>query len=261
MMDWTLILAAHGAGDGSLANRRAQEMALQISKCCNIAGALTAFNKGRPGFADVFDRVETSRVVVVPLMTSDGYCAKEVLPSALAVGASARDCELVIARPVGLMPQIENLFVDLVLESIAANGLGANETDVLVIGHGTSFNCRSNSRTYEIAAHLQQQSVMRNAYAGFLDESPFIPDILRDRSPGHLIAIPFLFGGGSHVLEDIPALLTLTEAGRRPDESLVEQHGQWWTILTQPIGRRPRIADLVIATAHSAIATQLLETP
>ena len=76
-----VILAAHGAGDGSEANRGLLELAHTLGALRPDVTFECAFWKGTPSFERSARRLRGQHPVVVPIMTSDGYYANFLIPN------------------------------------------------------------------------------------------------------------------------------------------------------------------------------------
>lgn len=249
MNDVTLILAAHGCGDGSPANQRVVQTAESINASGTFQAVIAAFNKGRPGFDDILSFVMTQRVVVVPLMTSAGYFSDDVLPRRLYDGTDGRGMEVCITPPVGMMPEIVDLVVDMTRDGLARFELAPTATEVIVVGHGTTRNRKSSQRTYDVSRAIEAAIPVRSVTAAFLDEPPYVAEVSRQRSAENLVVVPFLFGGGAHVLEDIPGALGLPAVTAAYDSPIVQSSDSGMTILLPPIGWHPALEKSIVSLA------------
>ncbi len=254
MMQTTLILAAHGDGDESESNTRVRAIASEIHRDGMFSQVLSTFNKGTPSFENVLREVNTSHVVVVPLMTSDGYFANDVLPQRLYAGQpEAQPTEVTITPPIGVATEIELMLIDAVHEVLAEFSLDASATDVLVVGHGTTRNANSSQRTNAIANALADATPVRNVFTAFLDEPPSIKSVLSNTRNGDLVVVPFLFGGGGHVLHDIPKALGMQPQLRGYFEPVLLRRDDGMTILLPPLGWMPGIVDVIRSVAGKAV--------
>jgi len=254
MIPTALILAAHGDGDDSESNERVRLLAREIESGDGFAQVIPAFNKGMPGFDEVLDQVNANRVVVVPLMTSDGYFVKEVLPRRLSSESKdTREKKVTVTPPLGAAIEIEPMLLRAVNEVICLEAMDIGSTDVLVVGHGTMRNTQSSRRTNEIAKALVAASPIRSVSTAFLDEPPSIKEVLSRRADGDLVVIPFLFGGGGHVLEDIPLALGMAPLKAGYSDAIVFRRGEYKTVLLPPLGWMPGIKDVVHSVADQAL--------
>lgn len=200
-----VIVAAHGSRHGNAAaivnghvERLRREYALE---------AFSAFHVGRPGFGRVLGRLETGRGVIVPFFAADGYYSRRVLPDAVAGSRLSTGIELRQTRAVGTAPQLPDLVRNRVLQLTGRLGLKLERTSILVVGHGTPRHPASRVSTGWVADRLSQTSLFRTVAAAFLAEPPAIEEQLELLPADQKIVVPYLIGGGSHVLEDLPRRL------------------------------------------------------
>ena len=75
----SVALAAHGSLAYPNANRSLFELADQVANSGLFSQVTPAFLNGQPQASEVFGLLPDGDVVVVPVMTSDGYYTKNVL--------------------------------------------------------------------------------------------------------------------------------------------------------------------------------------
>ncbi len=197
----TLVLAAHGAGDGSRSNERVRELAQRVAERRRDLRVKTAFKLGTPTIDDVLASVRGADAVVLPLMTSAGYFAGEYL----------RERAAGIARvlpAIGLDRRITTLCTEEVQRAVKDAGPSATGEDlVLVVGHGTRRSAASGDSTRELAQAIHGATGIE-AIPAFLDQDPLLEDLAPGLGARRLIVLPFLLGGGGHHVEDIPQRLS-----------------------------------------------------
>jgi sirohydrochlorin ferrochelatase len=202
----TVILAAHGAGDGSEANRSVLELTDALRWRRPHVRFECAFWKGTPSFQDAAGAFRGQAPVVVPIMASDGYYARQRLPEELTKGDPSRS--FVITRPIGTLPAFSHVLASRVREAVGGiTQRGVNPT-VLLVGHGTPRLRSSGDAARRLREELACTFPQTEVLAAFLDESPYVSDVadsLRDRP---VVAAPLLMGGGPHVLVDLGRALT-----------------------------------------------------
>lgn len=255
----TLILAAHGAHDGSAANARVRTFAEVIAQREHFAVVKVAFNLGTPGFADVFEQVSTKVATVVPVMTSDGYFRRRVLPKALQAAGGQLPPELRLTPPVGTHPRVAALLAQLVRETAAAQRVDLATAAIAVIGHGTRKDARSGAATDALRDTLQGEFETSAVVSAFLDQDPEVNVVptLTDRAT--IVIAPFFIGGGSHALEDIPEALGVEPAAvmDRPAEATVA--GRRF-VFTPALGDLDALVELIIDRAGGDEYEQLTPT-
>jgi sirohydrochlorin ferrochelatase len=205
-----VILAAHGAGDGSQANRALLELTGALRVRRPHVRFECAFWKGTPSFEDATRSLRGQGPVVVPIMASDGYYARRRLPEELAKGDPSRS--FAIAPPIGTLPAFSYILASRVDEALRRmTGRGLNPA-VLLVGHGTP-RVRSSG---DVARRLRDELALAFPHTeiltAFLDESPHLSDVSGSLGDGPVVAVPLLMGGGPHVLVDLARALTAPRA-------------------------------------------------
>lgn len=270
MNDVALILAAHGslplAGSGCdpTTNAEISDLvhAFESHERCKSTGvfepacgwfdeAIAAFHQGEPSFADAIDSLESSRVVVVPFFASDGYYCNTVLPAAIAKSARYAEKSIRITPPVGTHPLTTQLILARVQGLLRKREGDGTQTTVIIVGHGTKRSSRSTLSTINLAAHLRRKCRCASVRYAFLDEEPFVEQVVNELSTTTAVAIPFFIGQSSHAGSDVPRRLGLKlDEG----ESLpVEQQVNGVSIHCDvAVGTYPGMAEVVAARADEA---------
>lgn len=116
---------------------------------------------------------------------------------------------------------------------------------LLIIAHG-SPRASSNAPLWEVVSRLRERGDFPMVGVGFLDcNEPNIPDAidaLIAQGAFRIVAVPYFLHGGSHVAEDLPALLSQSQ----------ERHRNVPILLGDYIGRSPRLTDLLEERAEFA---------
>jgi sirohydrochlorin ferrochelatase len=239
----TVILAAHGAGDGSQANRALLELMDALSVRWPHVRFECAFWKGTPSFQEAAWSLRGQGPVVVPIMASDGYYARRRLPEELAKGDPSRS--FVIAPPIGTLPEFSFILasrVDEALRGMAGRGLNPA---VLLVGHGTP-RVRSSG---DVARRLRDELALAFPHTeiltAFLDESPHLSDVAGSLGDRPVVVVPLLMGGGPHVLVDLAHVLTAPQASSGRD--IVTETLR----VLPPILEWPELASLTLEAINS----------
>jgi sirohydrochlorin ferrochelatase len=232
-----VILAAHGAGDGSEANRGVVELADSLRRRRPGVRFECAFWKGRPTFRQAARSLRGQSAVVVPIMASDGYYARFRLPEEWAKGDPSHSW--VIAPPIGTLPTFSRVLETRVGDALAGMNRRGHDPIVLLVGHGTTRVRFSGDTTRRIRGELAAAFPRTEIVASFLDESPHITEVARSLGDRPVVVAPLLLGGAPHVLIDIAKAL---------DEPRREKAG--WAIDAQTILpsilKWPELASLVL---------------
>ena len=195
------------------------------------------FHQGEPGFTAALDQTTAERVLVLPLFTSAGYYTEQVLPAALARSRRYRQVQLRQAPPIGVHPAIATLVAARLRTVAAAERLNLAETSVLLAGHGTPRNPKSRLATFRLAETLMSRGDADEVVCGFLDDEPSIETAIAGVGNGDVLVIPFLIGGGSHALEDLPRRL-----GNPRDRRIV---------LDVPVGAYEGLGELLLGIVRT----------
>jgi sirohydrochlorin ferrochelatase len=240
----SVILAAHGAGDGSEANRRLLALAdaLRVARPGVRFGC--AFWKGTPSFEDAARSSRGQGPVVVPIMASGGYYARRRLPEEWAKGDPSRS--FVIAPPIGTLPAFPRVLatkVGVAVTDMMRRGLNPV---VLLVGHGTTRILSSGDAARSVRDELALTFPHTEILTAFLDESPHLSDVAGSLGDRPVVAAPLLLGGGPHVLVDLVGALTAPRASSRLG------HMTETLKILPPILEWPELASLTLEAIDSA---------
>lgn len=249
MTGTALILAAHGSRHEPTANALLREWAAMIAARGGFDKVLAAFHQGEPTFAMVLDHTSADDIIVVPVMTSEGYYCNEFLPAELAKNRRHAAIRLVITPPIGVHADIPEMVEVRGLELAGRFGIDPCKSAVALIGHGTRRNPNSRMATQRLAEALRKRGRFAEVGAFFLDEPPAVEEALLQLTRANILVLPFLISGGPHAVQDIPARLGLIapHSGALPIAG--EAHG-CRLICDAPIGTDPRLLDIILDLAN-----------
>ena len=219
-VDLDVILAAHGAGNGSRANELVNACARRLEASLTGVRVTAAFHHGAPSFADALLSADRARRLVVPLLASDGYYAARMrreVERAAVTGTAP-----IMLAPVGTQRAFVRALAHRVARHIVEHGLAPARTIAVVVGHGTLRHPGSGRAARSLAQAITRVSGV-TAHAAYLDESPLLEDVIR-RVPldASLVVVPLLVGGGDHAENDVPARVRAGARGRGvPDDCVV----------------------------------------
>ncbi|MCY3946363.1 MAG: hypothetical protein OXF44_08780 [Anaerolineaceae bacterium] len=182
---------------------RAKGVADEISAC---------FWKEPPSFRNALGNLRSETVVVVPVLATDGYFARTVIPAEMGLdGPFTRVGKRCIhyTRPLGLHPRLGEVLHASVLQQIQALGAGPEEVAVAVIGHGTRRDARSREAARHVARSLAAKLPDCDVLEAYLDDDPPIPSIYERTGKAIVLAAPWFLAPGSHVSVDVPVALGL----------------------------------------------------
>lgn len=226
--DLDIILAAHGAGDNSPANARVRQWARELESTYVGARAVAAFHLGTPSYDEALDSANRFRRIVIPCLTSDGFHADRLRDAVRrAEHRSGGKWAIQIATPIGCGGEAVHGIARRVQRRLGTFSVDPSRAVVVVVGHGTNRHERSANATRALAESIERLTRTRSVVA-FLADVPTVDDtIAMAHDCEVIVVVPFLVGGGPHVLQDLPELIRLGNA-RRVGASA------WVTVLDPP---------------------------
>lgn len=237
-----VILAAHGAGDDSAANAAIRRLAMDAALATGLP-IMPAFNLGRPRYEDALAAIDARHIIVVPLMTSAGYFAGEVVPRRF------RQTRCIVAEPVGIRPDLVSALAARTARTAAAASFAPVMTTVIVVGHGTERCSTSGEAAGALALAIAELVPGITARAAFLDQEPLLEDAARMIETANVIIVPLLVGGGHHASIDIAARL-----GINADQPLgVHERAGRRYVFEPPLIDRPELLDAVVACINAQV--------
>ncbi len=280
----TIILAAHGAGDDSPANKIVHKHANRIRKTNRFHRVLTTFNKGTPHYSEILDTLEhlqnecsvtpcgwrenqpmlTSSthstntptvigtdIIIVPLMTSAGYVSQSILPEQLRKNTRHDNVQLQFTDPVGTHPSLKPAIAARAQSIINNNYFSQSPLTIILVGHGTKRSTTSKHATESLATHLRTTIPNTSVQTAYLDDDPHLPTVITNIPPHHnILTIPFLIGGGGHALNDIPNNIGLSTTPTEV-QPIIEYQNNRTLICDTPTGHLPIITDIILDLATS----------
>jgi sirohydrochlorin ferrochelatase len=230
-----LVLAAHGSNEPAV-NEGIVELARRAGRRLGFDEAIAAFHRGDPTFAQALDTLRSDDVVVVPLLQSEGYYCRRVLPAELEKNHRFGAIQVRQTRAVGVHPALGAALERRVRELRAAHQL--DRPAIALVGHGTPRH-RGSREAAEASAFELARTTGLLARAFFLDEDPPV-DSIPDLAPGRdLIVLPLLIGAGRHATQDLTQRLGASRAGAK-------------MVIDRPLGLDPAIEEIVIDLARQS---------
>jgi sirohydrochlorin cobaltochelatase len=260
-----LIIAGHGSHrnpDSAAPVHRAVAAAREEG---SFAEVRPAFWKESPSFREVLHTVDADEAIVVPLFVSEGYFVQQVLPREFGLGIEDRGDDaptLRYADPIGTHPEMTEVIAARARRMLAgeyadvpsADAGGAVSTDdaaLAVVGHGTERNPNSAEAVYDHVETLREEYDFAEVGALFMDEAPYVEDVLDEFSADKIAVVPLFTADGFHTRDEIPELLGLTDDPTTgyPVPGTVEGRQIWYS---SAVGTDPLVADVVVERAAEA---------
>lgn len=173
---------------------------------------------------------------VFPVFMADGFFVGRVLPERLrAIGRG----EARVLAPLGLLPAFSDHCAGMIRAALEGSGILPGAATVILAAHGSARGPRPAACARSLARELERLTGVREVRAAFIEEPPFLTDILR-ATEAPAICLPCFATDAGHATGDVP--------------DAVETSGFAGQVL--PVaGTAPGIARLIareIAEAHSA---------
>jgi uroporphyrin-III C-methyltransferase len=239
-----LVLAAHGSEHHPTANALVRRLAEAVRGRRHFDEVAVAFHRGEPRFDGVLDELSADEVTVVPLLTSAGHYTDVVLPEALSRNQRFAGLRVRQTPPVGTHQGIAPLVARRVTEVLRQAGIRRHSASLAIVGHGTPRHPESRTSALHLADTLRRRRVAGEVLAAFLDDDPPLEDLLQTAALPHLVVVPFLIGG-THVVEDIPRLLSLTDSRRAMRNARLPT-----VTIDHALGSYPGLVEIIIDLAR-----------
>ena len=246
--DAALLLFGHGTSDGS-GSAIADALAAEIRKAGVFGAVATSFALQPPSPAAALAALPQRRVVVVPLLATEGGVATMVLPRLLNEAGDAG--RLTVLPPIGLDGEVRGIAADIADRAIAEAGLDPAAVAVLVAGHGSTKRTASERATGALAAALAQRGRYGEVGAVYLEQAPLAADWRDVTDRPDVVVVPLFVSGGRHEEADLPALLQSKDT--LVDGTPMADGRRLW--LTAAVGRHPAMAGLILRRAVAALGT------
>jgi sirohydrochlorin cobaltochelatase len=272
-----LVLVAHGSSTDFRAGEAAFRCAGELRRRAAFAEVIPAFWKQSPRLVEIVESLSWPKIVIVPLLASEGYFADRQIPRALGLpeprgGDGVRICvkgdrTLYYGRPVGTHPEIARAIVSLAEDAVASRPFPRApepvETALFVAGHGTTKHPQSRQAVENHVQTIRQRTLYGETHAVFLEEDPLIGRCYEMTGLPNLIMVPLFIGEGGHAREDLPVCLGESRErvcqrlalGRPGWSNPTERHGKrvW---LSPSVGAHPLLLDTILARAREALSQE-----
>lgn len=267
--DATLIVLGHGTtlNDGSALP--VIQHAAELRRRGIFAAVREAFWKQEPQIKSVLSEIKTRRIIIAPLMISEGYFASEVIPRELGLDANFRretaEFHLIYAKPVGTHPSMTRVLLaraaGVVEEFPFPRAPKPKDITLFIAGHGTERSAQSRIAIERQVESIRAMNLYPDVRAIYMDEDPRIENCQATAATRNVVVVPFFISDGLHTTEDIPVLLGEPErivkeklaAGQPTWRNPTERHGKL-TWYSQAIGSEPMMADVIMERVREAVA-------
>ncbi|ADV68815.1 DR2241 family protein [Deinococcus maricopensis] len=249
----SLVLIGHGSHLNSESAGAVYRYAELLRERGLFDEVVEGYWKEEPSLRQVLRTCRYTDVTVIPMFISEGYFTETVIPRELGLGHQGPVPPEGIARVLGgktvrytLPYGVHASMSDVILARAheALPDANAQDTALVIIGHGTTRNENSNRVIHQNAERLRAAGLFAEVHALFLDEDPRLStwtDVVR--SP-RVVMVPFFASEGWHTLETIPEDLGLTGE--------VTTFGAQTVYYSKPTGTHAMVADVVLNLAEGA---------
>jgi sirohydrochlorin cobaltochelatase len=211
-MSKALVLAGHGSHISPNTAGVVWELVDELRRLGAADEVTAAFWKEFPSFHQVIDTLTADEIIVVPVFTARGYFTQTVIPAEMGLDGewTRRDGRTIrYTGPLGEHPDLKEVALRRVRQTIDQYGLDGQETAAAVIGHGTRRSSESRATTQAQVEVIQASGLVAQAIAVYLDDTPAIPDIYELTAAPNVVAVPYFLASGSHTTIDVPRELGL----------------------------------------------------
>lgn len=264
----TLLLAFHGATDDNRPAQAGQALASKLEASGVFREVRAGFYKHAPFMKDLLNASTGRPVYVLPMLMSEGFFARQVFPRFLNLTKDSiqtfphiqtiQEKTIVYTKPLGSLPGMLDLILQCVKDTLTSAPLKTPtplpEIDIALIGHGTPRHTQSKETTQDLAKKLNQAPVCGASRAFFIEEAPFVHEMLDWQTDNdHTMVVPLMAADGPHAIQDIP--IALGQPERMVKENVTRGEPTWsnptlkngrhiW--ITPPIGLSSQLPDLII---------------
>lgn len=268
-----LILVGHGSQRSSGSSRSTIRHAEILRARGLFASVHAAFLKQEPGLEGLLDTLDAETVAVVPIMAAEGYLTETLIPEQMGLTGLVTERitpqghqRIYRCEAIGTHPMFLDAAAVQIADVIRTHNLSADETCVLVAGHGNSSNTLNADQTRRVATRIRAEGVAGSVRCAFLEQSPFIRDWRRETDAKTIVFFPYLISGGVHGAQDMPALM-----GLDPDDPalaalgddkpaagpFVVDDGQRTVFYLRPAGADPAVEDIIAQRVEKALSQSL----
>jgi sirohydrochlorin cobaltochelatase len=250
-----LIVAAHGSHRNPDSATPTYAHADALRERGAFEQVREAFWKKEPSFRSVLRTVDADEAYVVPLFVSRGYFVDRVLPREFALGVAdvagtGHEPAVIHADPVGTHPATTDV-VAARARRILGDDVAEADAALAVVGHGTERDPTSADAVYDHVDALRETTDFAAVGALFMDEAPFVADVLDRFDAPDVAVVPLFVADGFHTQDEIPALLGITDDARSgyPVPGRVDGRRIWYA---SAVGTDPLVPEVILGRAADA---------
>jgi len=206
----------------------------------------------------------------VPNLATTGYIFSQKLPEALGLTGVITERitprghqRLILTQPVGTHPLVAQIMAASIQSTLKNFGLKAEDTALVVIGHGSTKSRASFTQTKKVAHEMAQFGLIDLAghegiFTAFLEEIPYIQDWHMQTQAQNIIFAPALISDGYHANRDIPLAIGFDPSDRSFMDNLSKglaskrQKDGKCLVYLPPVGLSPDISEIIFSRVKQA---------
>ena len=197
-----VLIVAHGERGGNLNNARLLELADEVRQRLGNVEVEAGVLRGSPSIADAWANMSSDERVIYPFFMADGFFCNRILPKKVSEAIGEGGAAFEMLPPFGVSDWLSDGIAAALLREMDGLGLTHQRPPLLIVAHGASVDRQSSNRAHELADRLKETGYFGPVSVGFLDEAPYIRDMVADLAPNTLV-LPHFNGLGSHSVDDM----------------------------------------------------------
>jgi len=196
-----ILLCSHGIyGGPGVVECHAETLNARLAKadvdvCCLL---------GSPNIAEILP-TRTGELTIVPVLMADGFTMNKLRETVAELAVDTK-ATVTITPPIGAMPELTELLINVSLESCKQRGWLPAATNILLAAHGSKRVSTTSKTTLFHLDRIRRQNHFAEVEAAFLDQEPFIADKLAAWRQSNSILVGLFNDAGPHGKDDLQDL-------------------------------------------------------
>jgi len=196
-----LLLAAHGERGGRAGNAGLKRLGDALAAGGVAPEVGIGFVKGTPTVVESLRTLAAKSIVVYPVFASDGQFSRVRLPQLLDESGVGKRV-LHIFAPLGIDPGLAPIVARHLAARIRAEGRQAEQTNVILMAHGSRRDPASRLAAQGLAERLVGSVPFRSVGVALLEEPPSLQQATAGLV-GPILVVGLFCGDGMHGAEDV----------------------------------------------------------
>jgi sirohydrochlorin cobaltochelatase len=196
-----LLLIGHGSQRYADAGRWLHEHGAALRDAGHFSQVAVGLMRGTPTIGEAMRQLTAPVIRVLPFFIEDGYFTRVAIPAALA--SVQHNATHLYCRPVGVHPGLAAV-INGAIERLCPI---PRTWSVVLVGHGSTRAPGQNRALQTHLATLTGKRQFAHVRMGFLEEPPFVADVLSATRSCKTAVVGVFAGDGAHVRDDLPAVI------------------------------------------------------